>query len=123
MTASMQVAINWPTMFGLDSLSLAPVFRPVVANATAAAPFAWIRPAKKAEPAVVESTEAAAKSKTRRHVINKNYAAARSSSPLSPVTVPQSTFFGPLTTKVGTVIFGNMTKRLYHRYWCTTRNW
>ena len=32
-------------------------------------------------------------------------------------------FFGPLTTRVGTVVFGNVTKRLYHRYFCTTRNW
>jgi hypothetical protein len=122
-TATMQVAINWPTMFGLDSLSLAPVFRPVVANGTTAAPFAWMRPAKKAEAVVVEISEAASKSNAQTQVINKNYAAARSSSSLAPVAVPQSTFFGPLTTKVGTVIFGNVTKRLYHRYWCTTRNW
>jgi hypothetical protein len=123
MTATMQVAINWPTMFGLDSLPLAPVFRPVVANGATAAPFAWMRPAKKAEAVVFEISEAASKSEAQTQVIKKNYAAAISSSALAPVAVPQSTFFGPLTTKVGTVIFGNVTKRLYHRYWCTTRNW
>jgi hypothetical protein len=122
MTATMQVAIDWPTMFGLDSLSLAPVFRPVVANGAAAAADAWVRPAKKAEAVVVEISEVAAKTNARTQVVNKNYP-ARSSSALAPVAVPQSTFFGPLTTRVGTVIFGNATKRLYHRYWCTTRNW
>ncbi|HEY9681790.1 MAG TPA: hypothetical protein V6C86_09430 [Oculatellaceae cyanobacterium] len=32
-------------------------------------------------------------------------------------------FLGPVTTKIGSVIYGNVTKTLYHRYFCTTRNW
>jgi hypothetical protein len=122
MTANMHVAINWPAMFGLDALSPAPVFRPVVSNGAATAANVWVRPVKKVEAVVVVETREGAKAKAQTQVINKNYP-ARSSSALAPVVVPKTTFFGPLTTKVGTVIFGNVTKRLYHRYWCTTRNW
>lgn len=117
-------------MFGLESLSLAPVFRPVIAVASSsnsttvksasASATLWVRPAKKVEVYASAVSEAAQTSKSQ--VVNRAYP-SKSSSASSPVVVPQSTFFGPLTTRVGTVIFGNVTKRLYHRYWCTTRNW
>jgi hypothetical protein len=40
-----------------------------------------------------------------------------------PVKFNNTQFPGPVTTKIGSVIYGNVTKTLYHRYFCTTRNW
>ncbi len=61
--------------------------------------------------------------KTAKQVVARTseLSAPKSARQMEAVSAP--VFFGPVTTRVGSVVFGNVTKRLYHRYFCTTRNW
>lgn len=99
MTSMIAIAIDWPAMFGnLNHPALQP-----------AAKLASVEQRSASEKVIARVRKAAllAKCQSKSRETGGNDAFSH----------------GQSTIRLGTVVFGNVTKRPYHRYWCTTRNW
>jgi hypothetical protein len=118
------VAIDWPAMFSMNSMPPCASIKSSAAVETMKEPSsplpALLQPSVPLQ--VVTTTEIARIKLAKAQELELRAAPTAATSTKSGAN-DAPIAFGPLTTRVGTVIFGNVTKRLYHRYWCTTRNW
>lgn len=123
-TTMTAVAIDWPAMFSINSV---PPFASVKGSPavetikeTSSPQSVILQPNARRQ--VLATTEIARIKQAKAQALESRAVRAAIGGS-RPSASSASMTFGPLTTKVGTVIFGNVTKQLYHRYWCTTRNW